>query len=544
MRNFKGVKVVHSSDHFRLYRAVDVASGAARWVYQTEQSVAAIIDATELEKLSRFRHPNHIPLVEFGLNKQKQAFYVVEQVSGQTLAELAKLGAPSEPVLLQVMLQLCRVLQAAKSNGIRHFSLKPAFIYVTTDKGLEFEDCQPQLRLTGFGEFAGRAFSRNPGKLQSTALPDVTAMVLYWLLAKPVRWSPAVAEVLGRKGMSAGLVNLLRWCSEQEGEPSDELWQTTERRILTLLAGRHCTVAGQPAFARLQQKLQKQPDWRLLDCQDCPAIDGWHCQLWDEGQRSWQQVEVMPVDVNATRRLLATIQSLPEAHPGLIALTDFSLSGGRGGSCSYFSWCGELLVPLTERLAEPLSLAAACQFMGELCRLLQELINQGVVFEQLQAEQILVDAHWQPKILPVQLPVSTPTVPTAGPAVAAKRGAESVSLLRSLAEIAVLITTGFKPYWLNGELQTSGRFKSLPPVLKNIIQQSLQLKPRQMPNLQQWLQVAQSPLDAGAEPGKTMFLRKRKAKSKRDERKKVLLFLLLILLFQAMVNAGIIVIFK
>jgi eukaryotic-like serine/threonine-protein kinase len=86
---------------------------------------------TEARAVNRIKHPNIVDIFGFGELANGQKFYVMELLTGETLAALRKrAGALSPRVALEILEPLADALDAAHEVGILHRDLKPANVFL------------------------------------------------------------------------------------------------------------------------------------------------------------------------------------------------------------------------------------------------------------------------------------------------------------------------------------------------------------------------------------------------------------------------------
>jgi serine/threonine-protein kinase len=86
---------------------------------------------TEARAVNRIKHPNIVDIFGFGELANGQKFYVMELLTGETLAALRKrAGALPPRAALEVLEPLADALDAAHEVGILHRDLKPANVFL------------------------------------------------------------------------------------------------------------------------------------------------------------------------------------------------------------------------------------------------------------------------------------------------------------------------------------------------------------------------------------------------------------------------------
>ena len=126
----------------------------------------------EARAAAGFAHPHVVRVYDFGVDRDRRAFLVMELLEGETLRQRLESGAPfDEAHALQILRGLCDALTTAHSHGLIHRDLKPENIF-----------------------------------LQRHESGDVTAKVLDFGLAKALAAEWPAAGVDPGKGSSAGLL--------------------------------------------------------------------------------------------------------------------------------------------------------------------------------------------------------------------------------------------------------------------------------------------------------------------------------------------------
>ncbi len=100
----------------------------------------------EARLIARVRHQNLIDIFDIGELPDGRLYYVMEHLSGQSLASLLEKKRLSFRELMQIMRQLCAGLSAAHKAGIVHRDLKPDNLFLVEREG------EPSLvKLVDFG---------------------------------------------------------------------------------------------------------------------------------------------------------------------------------------------------------------------------------------------------------------------------------------------------------------------------------------------------------------------------------------------------------
>jgi len=93
----------------------------------------------EAQAAARLKHPNAVFIVDFGITSAGLVYLVMELLHGESLRQLIKQEGPlAEPVVAEILNQVCAALDEAHRLQIVHRDLKPDNINVkTTIKGLQ-----------------------------------------------------------------------------------------------------------------------------------------------------------------------------------------------------------------------------------------------------------------------------------------------------------------------------------------------------------------------------------------------------------------------
>jgi serine/threonine protein kinase len=161
-----GMSTVYLAEHTLLGKKVAIK------VLHDEYSrdprvVTRFID--EARAAALVRHPGIVDIHDFGRHDDGRAFLVMERLDGQSLAyRLHRDGAMPERLLVEVLRQTTRALEATHAAGIIHRDLKPANLFLVNDptqpwgvlvKVLDFGVCRlcedPKVRLTLQGAIVG-----------------------------------------------------------------------------------------------------------------------------------------------------------------------------------------------------------------------------------------------------------------------------------------------------------------------------------------------------------------------------------------------------
>lgn len=103
----------------------------------------------EARLASVLEHPNIVDINDYGELPEGGAYYVMELLSGRTLAARIDEDGPIEPGrALSIAVQICRGLECAHEQGIVHRDLKPDNVFLVQREG---ESDEPRVKLIDFG---------------------------------------------------------------------------------------------------------------------------------------------------------------------------------------------------------------------------------------------------------------------------------------------------------------------------------------------------------------------------------------------------------
>jgi serine/threonine protein kinase/HEAT repeat protein len=100
----------------------------------------------EARLISRIRHTNLIDIFDIGELPDKRLYYVMEFLSGRTLAQVVQGQRMPFAGIVSIMSQICSGLHAAHAAGLVHRDLKPDNLFL-----VERKDEPPLLKIVDFG---------------------------------------------------------------------------------------------------------------------------------------------------------------------------------------------------------------------------------------------------------------------------------------------------------------------------------------------------------------------------------------------------------
>ena len=180
---------VYLAEHLLLGKRVAIKTLLAKYS-QDERLVARFVD--EARAAARIQHPGIVEIHDFGRQGDGRAFLVMELLEGESLEErLRTVGPLPEPVLIEVVRQAARALEAAHTAGVVHRDLKPGNLFLVRDptrpwglgvKVLDFgvarlTDSTPTVRLTLSGSIVGTPTYMAPEQCKNASNVDARADV-------------------------------------------------------------------------------------------------------------------------------------------------------------------------------------------------------------------------------------------------------------------------------------------------------------------------------------------------------------------------------
>ncbi|HEY9715712.1 MAG TPA: protein kinase, partial [Chroococcales cyanobacterium] len=140
---FGGMSVVYKAKHLLMNRAV-----AIKMLHADIKSDHLSLERFRLEAqaASSLSHHNIISVYDFGLAPTGEAFFVMDFLEGESLAEmLVRKGRLPWERAISIFKQICDGLSAAHRKSIIHRDLKPANVIIIKDAGVEI------VKLVDFG---------------------------------------------------------------------------------------------------------------------------------------------------------------------------------------------------------------------------------------------------------------------------------------------------------------------------------------------------------------------------------------------------------
>jgi len=111
----------------------------------------------EARAASRIRHPGIVDVYDFGHLADGRPYFVMEMLSGKSIADLIDAGDLDPPRVVAIAKQMAEALAAAHDRGVIHADITPSNAIIVDDGGA------PRLKLLDFGlaELVGEELTRD-----------------------------------------------------------------------------------------------------------------------------------------------------------------------------------------------------------------------------------------------------------------------------------------------------------------------------------------------------------------------------------------------
>jgi serine/threonine-protein kinase len=129
-----GMGTVYEVEHTTLGRTCALKVLRANVI--ARDPIAAQRFVREARAAARIRHPNIVDVFDFGYLADGRPYFVMELLSGQSLADLVDLGPIDPARTIQIARHLALALAAAHDHGVIHADVTPSNALVDTANGL------------------------------------------------------------------------------------------------------------------------------------------------------------------------------------------------------------------------------------------------------------------------------------------------------------------------------------------------------------------------------------------------------------------------
>ncbi len=127
-----GMGLVYLAEHMRLGRKVAIKRLKDRLAARPD-SVKQFFE--EARAVNRINHPHIVDITDFVV-QENAAYYLMEYLDGETLADLLRREGPlAPPRAVHIVAQVCGALQAAHDAGFVHLDIKPSNIFLVDQQG-------------------------------------------------------------------------------------------------------------------------------------------------------------------------------------------------------------------------------------------------------------------------------------------------------------------------------------------------------------------------------------------------------------------------
>jgi serine/threonine protein kinase len=141
-----GMGWVYAAHHLALDKPI-----AVKVLRRTSDPAHSARFVREARSTSKLDHPNIVSILDFGEDGDDQLLYLaMEEIIGETLADILARGALTQDEAIALMLQILAALAHAHKNGVVHRDLKPANVMVVKKENDE-EEVVDVVKVVDFG---------------------------------------------------------------------------------------------------------------------------------------------------------------------------------------------------------------------------------------------------------------------------------------------------------------------------------------------------------------------------------------------------------
>ena len=205
-----GMGVVYKARHVIIDKPLAIKMLRAEVASQPDVVKRFLLEA---QLASRVKHPNVVDISDYGQLAGQTAYYVMEYLAGETLANRIDTTGRIDPALaIEIAIQTAQALQAAHASKIIHRDLKSENIFLCTrpDGGVQAKILDfgiarirdKKTRLTAMGALIGTPAYMSPEQAQGAEVDErsdlyALGIILFEMLAGRVPFkAPTVAMIL------------------------------------------------------------------------------------------------------------------------------------------------------------------------------------------------------------------------------------------------------------------------------------------------------------------------------------------------------------
>jgi serine/threonine-protein kinase len=499
--------------------------------------------------IARLSHPNIISVIDRGVSEKGTPFFIMEFIDGVDLSRIMREGSVPLARKLEVLLQIAKALAYAHKNGVIHRDIKPSNILVNSDWHAQVLDFgiaqfgQSESASDIVGTFAYMAPEIKKSVTSVSIQSDIYSfgvLMFEFLTGHLPDGSPTRPSTFV-KALPAELDKLTLKCLAPDVSMRPQRVEQISDVLLDLLRGTHLD-AGQAK--RAQESLGKK-SFSLLDIWRENQFGAVY--LFAEKSSRNRFVIKKSLQLNAGAQVGKRLAGLE--HANIVKLHGVSQNKKTFISVMDYMPGGSL----EDRLIKSFTLDEFLSVGVQICRGLIFAHRNHVVHGNLRASNVLFDIEGNVRLSDFGWP-SHYQVDESGHVLAAPEEKDRWYRLpdEPISEVGDIYAAGVLFYRMlisdlprvkNGNLAQGQAFKRLPQELQNLLLSMLSQTPKDRPqHAAEILPV----LDGLHDTMETRVWQPKPEEPKEikvDQRKELLLFLLLILLFIVMTNTGLVILY-
>ncbi|WP_196141146.1 protein kinase [Aliikangiella sp. G2MR2-5] len=201
--------------------------------------------------IAQLNHPNIVQVIDKGISKESQPYFVMEKLKGIDLSQLLGGGELPYSKKMDIAIQLCKGLAYAHKNGVIHRDIKPSNIII---------DQHGDVKILDFG-IALDSEQQSPDSTQSavmgtqgyvapeqiddysnaTFVSDIfsVGVLLYDLFGKPAKDGKRRADARLDNQLPSDLVKLIKKCAHEDPQQRYQSLSSVRDELLRISQGTH-----------------------------------------------------------------------------------------------------------------------------------------------------------------------------------------------------------------------------------------------------------------------------------------------------------------